>query len=120
MGIIIVNRPAAAAADAAVLTQDNKDMPARVTVNDGDLACDTAITNTPSNDCYVMVMLNGRQQGVSDGPADVNNPFYFSADGGTTARTISDIAAGDSIYFRGSVYGRQLNANDLISFNYQV
>lgn len=120
MPIIVVNRPTTAAATPAVLVQDNKDMPARATVNDGDLACNTAMADTPSTNGYVMVMLNGRQQGVSDGPSDANNPFYFSADGGTTARTISNIAAGDSLYFRGSVYGRQLNANDLISFNYQA
>lgn len=119
MPIIVVNRPASVG-ELLEMVQDNKDMPARVTVADGDLACDTPIARTPSFDGYVMVMLNGRQQGVSNGPTDPNKPFYFSSDGGVNVKLISNIAAGDRLYFRGSVYGRQLNANDIISLNYQA
>ena len=119
MPILIITRGGTLGTDLE-LVQDNKDMTARVTVNDGDLACDTPMAATPSQDGYIIVMLNGRKVGVSITVGDVNKPCYFSADGGTTVKAMSNVALGDKLYWRQSVYGRNLNVLDIIDFIYQA
>ena len=44
---------------------------------------------------------------------------YFSNDGGTTARLVVDIEAGDILYWNGSIAGYQLDATDDIDISYQ-
>ena len=102
------------------LVQDNKSMVALVTAADGVLACNTAIAGTPSYDCCVAVFVNGQQVGVTLTAGDNNKPCYFSADGGVTPKAMSAVALGDLLYWRGSVAGYQLDANDLIDFIYQA
>ena len=50
---------------------------------------------------------------------DKSGPIYFSADGGTNAKTIANITAGDSLYWNGSVAGYQLEASDDLDITYQ-
>lgn len=119
MPIIIVARSGPAGED-VVLSPNNKSMTASVTVNDGDLACVIPMAQTPPYNGDVMVLVNGREKSLSDGAADVNKCCYFSADGGTTARSKQDITLGDLLYWRQSVAGWNLDANDLISFVYDA
>lgn len=102
---------------AAVPSASNKNMAASTTVNDNDEACATGIVGTPNGDGYVQVMINGVQASVGNGAKDKD--CYFSADGGVTAKAIAAIAAGDKLYWVGSVAGYQLDlATDKIDFNY--
>lgn len=103
---------------AAYPVEDNKDMTAAVTAADYDDACATTVATTPSGDGYVQVFVNGVKYPVGDGVR--TKACYFSADGGTTARAISAIAAGDTLYWVGSVAGFELAATDRIDFDYSV
>lgn len=75
------------------------------------------ITYTPFNDSEVKVSVNGLSCDVGNGAKD--EAVYFSADGGTTARAIADIAAGDTLYWMGSVAGFELEADDEIDLRYE-
>lgn len=99
-------------------TTANKDMTAEVTVSDFDVACLDTIDATPVNDSYVRVSVNGL--GVVLGSGVKTKDCYFSADGGTTARAITAIAAGDLLYWVGTVAGFQLDASDRIDFEYEI
>lgn len=99
-------------------TTANKDMTASVTTTDFDLACADTIDLTPVNDGNVAVRVNGL--GVALGDGVKTKDCYFSGDGGTTARAIAAIVAGDLLYWVGSVANYQLDANDRIDFDYNV
>lgn len=96
----------------------NKGMTASVTSADFQAACATTIAGTPANDSWVGVYVDGVLQTLGDGVK--TKDCYFSADGGTTARSIATITAGDTLYWVGSVAGFQLAATDLIDFVYSV
>lgn len=90
---------------------------ALVTTTDGD-STGATITYTPFSDSYVSVEVNGLEVNVGDGAKD--EPCYFSADGGTTAKAIADIVAGDTLYWMGSIAGYELEADDEIDISYQA
>lgn len=122
--ICVDNTPGAAvwflisAPGGAVPTLNNKQMVALVTTVDGDKATNTTVAVTPAGDCYVLPYVNGVIVGVGDGAK--NQEIYFSGDGGTTARLIKDIVAGDTIHWVGSIARYQLDANDRISLQYDI
>lgn len=102
---------------AAFPTSLNKVMTASTTSADFQVACATTVAATPANDGYVRVLINGLAVNVGDGVK--TRDCYFSADSGTTAKTIANIAAGDSLYWVGSVAGYQLAAaTDIVDFDY--
>lgn len=86
------------------------------TTSDGDTT-GIQITYTPFNDSEVKVTVNGLQVDLGNGAKD--EACYFSADGGTTARAIADIAANDTLYWMGSVAGYQLETDDEIDLRYE-
>ncbi len=96
----------------------NKNMTASVTTADGQAATATTVATTPAGDGYVEVSVNGIMVTLGDGVK--TRDAYFSADGGTTARAISAIAAGDTLYWNGSIAGFELAATDKIDFLYNV
>lgn len=96
----------------------NKQMTASVTSSDFDAACATTLAAAPSRGGYIKVEVNGK--GVTVGDGVKTKSCYFSADGGTTAKTFANIAAGDILYWVGSVAGYQLAATDTIDFFYSV
>jgi phage-related tail fiber protein len=102
----------------ATPTKANKSMVATATSSDFSLACATTIAATPAQGSYVRILINGVPVSVGDGLK--TSDAYFSADGGTTARTIISIQAGDSIYWVGSVAGYQLSTSDRIDLDYAV
>jgi len=112
----------AAANAVAVPATSNKNMAASTTTDDGDLATASSIAATPASDGYVSVRVNGVDVGLADGDGQrATSMSYFSGDGGTTARNISDIVSGDLLYWNGSVAGYQLSASsDVLDFDYDV
>jgi len=102
----------------AVPTKHDKDLVCKVTALDGDKATDSVVTNTPVDGGYVMVDVNGNIVGVGDGAKD--KEIYFSGDGGTTARAVEDIAAGDTIHWMRSVAGYDLDTTDRLNLHYDI
>lgn len=101
---------------AATPVKTAKALTAEVTSSDGDLACNTAIGTTPKGFKYVQVMVNGVQQVLGDSVKTTD--CYFSGDGGANARQIANITLSDKLYWNGSVAGYELDANDVIDFNF--
>jgi hypothetical protein len=64
------------------------------------------------------VRVNGLD--VSVGDAAKTSACYVSGDGGTTARAMRAIVAGDLLYWVGSVAGFQLATTDVVDFLYPV
>ena len=106
-----------AATETGVSTKTDRNKNPQATSNDGDTTGIT-ITYTPFSDSAVTVKVNGLQCNVGDGAKD--EAIYFSADGGTTAKTIANIAAGDTLYWMGSLAGYQLETDDDIDIDYQA
>ena len=75
------------------------------------------ITYTPFNDSEIKITCNGLGVDIGNGAKD--EACYFSADGGTTARAIADITAGDTLYWMGSVAGFELETDDEIDLRYE-
>lgn len=99
-------------------TVNNKDMVASVTTADNQIGCATAVSGTPANDSYLKVEINGEGTPVGDGVKTKH--CYFSADSGTTAKAIANIANGDIMYWVGSLAGYELAATDKVSFHFNV
>lgn len=108
---------------AATPATANKAMTASITVNDGDLACATAVTNAPATSSAAgggfQVLVNGVSAKLGNA-TKVGVSCYFSGDGGVTARNQKAIVAGDLLYWNPSVAGFYLAASDLIDFLYLV
>ncbi len=86
-----------------------------VTTADNDTTGIT-ITYTPFLDGNVTVKVNG----VEVDMGSKLDHCYFSNDGGTTARAVADIEAGDTLYWNGSLAGYELDATDDIDIAYQM
>lgn len=99
-------------------TSSNKAMVALVTAADGAKATNTTVASTPAGDGYVAVDVNGVGCEVGDGSK--LKDCYFSADSGSTARSIAAISAGDELYWNGSIIGYELAVTDVIDLFYTV
>lgn len=99
----------------------NKNMAALVTTADHDPALSNAnqLAVTPGGGGYVRVMVNGIGITIGDGTR-TGVEAYFSSDGGVTAKAISALAAGDILYWNGSVAGYELAVTDRIDFDYDA
>mgnify|MGYP003111146058 FL=1 len=106
-----------AATETGVTTKVDRNKNPQVTSNDEDTTGIT-ITYTPFSDSAVTVKVNGLQCNIGDGAKD--EAVYFSADGGTTAKTVANIAAGDTLYWMGSIAGYELETDDDIDIDYQA
>ena len=100
-----------------VYSKSNLNMTANVTVNDGDLACNTAILDTPKTYSYVRVFVNGVEVNTGD---KNSGDCYFSRDGGSTALVVGDERLGDKLYWNESIANYNLDAIDLIDFIYLI
>lgn len=96
----------------------NKGMTASATASDGDQATSTTVAANNAISGYVGVRVNGIHYNVGDG-TKLNVDCYFSGDGGTTARAMSAIVAGDTLRWNGSIAGFQLSTTDKIDFAYE-
>jgi len=75
-----------------------------------------AITYTPAGNCDVTVQVNGVTETISYGAK--TGSFYFSGDGGATARAQADIVATDVLWFAPANAGYSLEAADVIVLMY--
>jgi hypothetical protein len=102
---------------AAVPVADDTDKNTASNISTDETATGLTISNTPAADSLVMVMINGVKAALGDGVKSAD--CYFSADGGTTARAVADIAAGDELIWNGaSVY--TLETGDSVDFIYNA
>ena len=99
----------------SIMSPYNINMTAKVTVNDGDLACDTGIMFSPLTNSYVSVYVNGQQ--VSVGGKVAPYDCYLSVDG-ISVRVRGDERTGDKLYWNGSVAKYNLDITDKIDFVY--
>jgi hypothetical protein len=109
------------------LNTDDKNLVALDTITIGSpgtpaLATNDTISHTPINGSYVEVKVNGVEYEVGDGVTDKS--FYFSGDGGLTARSFSSlgpngrIQAGDQLFWNGNYIDLELKAGWRISLLY--
>jgi hypothetical protein len=103
------------ALSAARLSSNNQFGAASATSSDGDTSGVT-IAATPEG--MVQIFVNGLQQELGQGVK--TKDCYFSVDSGTTAKAITAIASGDTLYWNGSIAGYQLDTNDKISMVYET
>lgn len=75
------------------------------------------LSTTPDDNQYIDVEINGISISLGDGTKNLDG--YFSADGGTTARTFQDIRVGDELIFNAIVAGYELTEEDRISLFYE-
>ena len=115
--LLIESEGGGGVAETGVQTRADYNQAPSVTSSDGDTTGLT-ITYTPFEDGAVIIKVNGLQINLGDGAKD--EAGYFSADGGTTARSVASIAAGDTFYWMGSIAGYQLEADDDIDFVYDA
>lgn len=76
------------------------------------------IEYTPFMDSMVHVKINGIEVNLGNGTR--TKDCYFSNDGGTTAKTIKNIAAGDELFWNGAIAGYELDTSDDIDFEYDA
>ena len=103
----------------AVQTADDKNLTPSVTTGTG---ADTGIdiSNTPANNGYVKVEVNGVGYWVADGDTErTAADFYFSNDGGSTAKAISAIVSNDSLYWNNNS-SFDLDGDDRVDLFYEV
>jgi hypothetical protein len=74
------------------------------------------IAYTPAGNCDVTVQLNGVTESISYGVK--TGSFFFSGDGGVTAKAQADIVAGDTLWFNPIAAGYSLEATDTIGLLY--
>ena len=87
---------------------------ATVTSADGNT---TGVTIAATPEGMVQIFVNGLLQELGQGVK--TKDCYFSSDGGSTAKAITSIASGDTLYWNGSVAGYQLDTNDKITMSYE-
>lgn len=75
------------------------------------------ISSTPSLDSHVQVFINGLLYNLG---ASTNSEVFFSDDAGATAKTIVNIASGDTLFFCGGTCGHALEIDDVIQIVYQA
>lgn len=100
-----------------VPTTGNKGQTPSATTGDGQ-STGLTIAATPGGDGYVGVSINGIWYEVGDGVK--TKDAYFSADGGSTAKTIGTIVATDVLFWNGVVVGFDLATSDRVDMYYEV
>ena len=100
---------------AARLSTNDQFETASATSSDGDTS---GVTIAAAPEGMVHIHVNGLLQELGQGVK--TKDCYFSADGGTTARAITAITTGDTLYWNGSVAGYQLDTNDKITMVYET
>ena len=98
-----------------VFSKNNLNMSANITTQNGDLACDIGIIDTPISNSLVRVFINGLEVNVGG----KMSPYecYFSNDG-INVRNIGDERHGDKLYWNGEIAKYQLDQMDSIDFIY--
>lgn len=104
------------------LALSDKNLEAVDASTDGSVASFTPLSSDPITESYVTVFVNGQEQTVGDGVK--TEAFYFSSDGGLTAKGFSHenpngkVSVGDFLFFNPSIAGFSLMAGWKISVHY--
>ena len=114
--LFLIDEDVEAVVTQGIPTDSDQDMAPNLTSSDGD-STGLTISYTPHQDGLVQVYVNGLGVGVGDGTK--NASCYFSSDGGSTANTIGNIQAGDTLYWNGSIAGYELDNGDSLDFIYE-
>lgn len=72
---------------------------------------------TPFAESTVQVYING--VAVTESYGNKSTEAYFSADGGTTSKTISELTAGDTLYWNSNYAGYEIGPGDTIDLVYE-
>lgn len=98
-------------------TADDKDLTPASTSGDGS-ATGITLSNQTFGTSYVSVFVNGLLVTLGNGVK--SKDCYFSPDGGTTARAVSDIAKTDELIWNGTIAGYDLDSSDRVDLEYDV
>ena len=74
------------------------------------------LTAVPNAASYLTPRVNGISYGLGDGVKTEES--YFSADGGTTAKTLATFAIGDEFIWNGVIAGFELVGADIVDSDY--
>jgi hypothetical protein len=109
--------------NSGIMTYSDKNLIAIAT--DGDFQfTGVTISQTPVDNCYVSLFINGQEFPVGNGVT--NSIAYFSGDGGLNAKGFSQnhpngkIQIGDELYWNGTLTGLNLQNGWRISLHYMV
>jgi hypothetical protein len=72
---------------------------------------------TPFADSTVQVFINGIA--VTESYGNKIEEVYFSNDGGVTAKSVSTLLAGDTLYWNSNVAGYEIGSSDIIDMVYE-
>jgi len=89
---------------------DEKDLACQVTALDGDQLLSAGLVGGNMTPAYIDVHINGVSVSVGDGTK--TKSVYFSNDGGTTARDLEDVVAGDTVHFNPTIAGFVTDTTD--------
>jgi hypothetical protein len=85
--------------------------------NGNESATGVTLDFAPFADSTVQVYLNG--VAVTESYGDKTGDVYFSADGGITSKNISELAAGDELYWNSDITGFEIGEGDTIDLVYE-
>lgn len=109
-----------------LLTIDDKFLSSLATSTDGDIVSSAGISNTPVDDSYVTVFINGIEYEVGNG---ISTKDCYFADpisspivprGFSSTHPNGQVQAGDKLYWNGSIAGFELQTGWRISFHYLI
>lgn len=89
--------------------------PLAVTTDNGDTGL--TLADNPPVGCRIDVFVNGELLECGDGVKTKN--FYLTNDNGLTARSFTDTANGDKLFFNAVVTGWNLETSDKISIHFE-
>jgi hypothetical protein len=72
---------------------------------------------TPFADSTVQVYING--VAITETYGDKTGDVYFSADGGTTSKSVADLAAGDTMFWNSDNAGYEIGGGDVFDIVYE-
>lgn len=95
--------------------------PLATAANTNGQATGLTLSYTPNDYSRVSIFVNGQLQYLGNGVTASTTDCYFSADGGTTAKTITNLVAGDQLYWNGGVNnaGFRLTTTDRVDIVYE-
>ncbi|RYC69629.1 hypothetical protein [Spirosoma sordidisoli] len=92
--------------------------PAIVATLDAAKATNSTLAHKPLS--LPVINVNGGDSSGVVGDGVKTGAFYFSADSGATARTLANMAAGDSLYVNPTVLGYPLDTDDVLIVSYRA
>lgn len=102
---------------AGILTKDDKCLTPLATSGDGSPTGIT-LTRKPVGGTFVQIIVNLLGPYALGDGTKVGVAFYFSNDGGITAKSINALNVGDPLFYNGATVGYELSTSDRIDLIY--